>query len=141
MPVVAQGNGAAEFAEAALDPTKHYYVSVLPADAYDGEAGHTMGGARILPGASAVTVNVNKQPLGYAQISIFVFEDNSPTNGAVDGNEPGLGGFEITLEDAGGRYGVSAGTLSQDADGNAAEKLPGLLWWLDPARWRHSQLP
>jgi len=123
MPVVAQGIGAAEFALLALDSTKHYYVSVLPLDATAEDdtgyrLGHTIGGAQIQPGASAVTVIVNKQPLPYAQISAFIFEDNGPTNGAVDGGELGLGGFQITLEDAGGRYGISAGQLSQDADGN-----------------------
>jgi len=119
MPIVAQGVGSAEFAQVALDPTKHYFVSVLPSDAYTG-TGHTIGGAQILPGATQVTVTTNKQPLPYAQISIFVFEDSSPTNGAVDGAElnAGLGGFQVTLEDAGGRYGISAGTLLQDADGN-----------------------
>ena len=117
MPVIAQGSGAAEFAQLALDPAKHYYVSVLPADAHDG-AGHTIGGARILPGQASVTVDVNPQPIPYAQLSIFVFDDSAPTNGAVDGGEVGLGGFQVTIEDAGGRYGVSAGTLSQDADGN-----------------------
>jgi len=119
MPVVAQGSGAAEFAQLALDPLKHYYVSVLPADAASG-TGHTMGGARIPPGATAVTVTVNNQPLPTAQISVFVFEDNSPTNGAVDGAETGLGlgGFQLTFEDAGGRYGISGGTMMQDAFGN-----------------------
>ena len=119
MPIVAQGVGAVEFAQLALDPTKHYYVSVLPADAATG-SGHTIGGAPIPPGSTEVSVNVNSQPLPYAQISILAFEDNSPTNGAVDGAEinRGLGGFQITLEDAGGKYGISGGTMSQDADGN-----------------------
>ncbi len=107
----------------ALDPAKHYYVSVLPADAMDEDGagnrrGHTVGGAQIPPGATTVTVDVNPEPLPYAQISILVFDDSSPTNGGVDANEIGLGGFQITLEDAGGRYGISAGAMSQDADGN-----------------------
>jgi len=122
MPIVAQGNGPVEFTQVALDPLKHYFVSVLPGDAASG-SGHTIGGARIPPGATAVTVNVNDQPLPTAQISIFVFEDSSPTNGAVDGAETGagLGGFQITLEDAGGRYGISGGTMSQDAFGEPLE--------------------
>ncbi len=61
---------------------------------------------------------VNKEPIPYAQISIFTFKDHSPTNGAVDGGEVGLGGVQITLEDAGGRYGISAGMMSQDANGD-----------------------
>ena len=160
MPVVAQGCVGATacsadetqtpFTSVALDPTRHYYVSVLPADAVaetdldpaeDVEdlyrVGHTVGGAQIPPGATSVTVNVNKEPLPYAQISIFIFNDNGPTNGAVDANEAGLGGFQITLEDAGGRYGISAGAMSQDADGNpltnaldcfgGAPPLPGVI--------------
>ena len=133
MPVVAQGcvgnsacsagEDATPFTEAALDPAKHYYVSVLPADAMAEDntgyrVGHTVGGAQIPPGAASVVVNVNKEPLPYAQISILIFNDNGPTNGAVDLNETGLGGFQITLEDAGGRYGMSAGQMLQDADGN-----------------------
>ena len=123
MPIVAQGDGALEFAELALDPAKHYYVSVLPKDAVSVNAaeeaiGHAVGGAQIPPGTRAVTVTVNKQPLPSAQISIFVFDDSSPTNGSVDGNEVGLGGFQVTMEDGGGRYGISAGTMSQDAFGN-----------------------
>ena len=133
MPVVAQGcvgagacsDGEAEtpFSQAALEDGKHYYVSVLPADAMAEDSagnrvGHTVGGAQIAPGASSVTVKVNREPLPYAQISIFVFNDSGPTNGAVDLNESGLGGFQVTLEDAGGRYGMSAGQMMQDADGN-----------------------
>ncbi|PHS17138.1 MAG: hypothetical protein COA86_10815 [Kangiella sp.] len=119
MPIFAQGVGSAEFAQLALDPNKHYFVSVLPSDAGTGE-GHTIGGAQIAPGVAEVLVTANKQPLPYAQISIFVFEDSSPTNGAVDGaeNDKGLGGFQVTIEDGGGRYGIAAGTMSQDADGN-----------------------
>jgi len=121
MPVVAQGctdcdPDSVDIEHLALDPTKYYYVSVLPNDAGTGQ-GHTIGGAQILPGQTAVTVIVNKQEIPTAQISAFVFEDNSPTNGAPDANEPGLGGFTVGLEDAGGRYGISGGTMSQDAFG------------------------
>jgi len=126
MPIVAQGSGPTEFAEVALDPAKHYYVSVLPSDGATGD-GHSIGGAQIPPGATAATVYVNKQPIPTAQISVLVFNDNFPTNGAPDANEPGLGGFEIVLEDAGGRYGISGGTMSQDAFG-----VP-LKNWLDCA--------
>ncbi len=109
------------FSELALDPTKHYYVSVLPNDAGTG-AGHSIGGAPIPPGSinppRTVTVIVNNQPIPTAQISVIAFEDISPTNGVPEANEPRLGGFQITLEDAGGRYGMSGGTMSQDAFGN-----------------------
>jgi large repetitive protein len=131
MPVVAQGCvGAgcnpdnadvpvAAFNQAALDPAKYYYVSVLPNDAGSG-VGHTLGGVPIPPGTSneSVTVIVNNQPIPTAQLSVIVFEDNAPTNGVPDSTEPGLGGFQITLEDAGGRYGISGGTMGQDAYGN-----------------------
>jgi hypothetical protein len=130
MPVVAQGCVGTEcvtdndsipvaaFNQAALDPAKYYYVSVLPNDAGSGE-GHSIGGAQILPGSAGSTVEVivNNQPIPTAQISVIAFEDNAPTNGVPDPGEPGLGGFEILLEDAAGRYGQSPGTLSQDAFG------------------------
>jgi hypothetical protein len=125
---------ATDFAELALDPNKHYYVSVLPADAVSEtdltpdevtflpyRMGHTIGGANIPAAAERtsdqITVITNTQPLPYAQISIIVFEDNRPTNGGIDAGEQGLGGFQITMEDAGGRYGASAGQMSQNADG------------------------
>ena len=148
MPVVAQGCVGAEcnlanpsvppaaFNQAALDPAKRYYVSVLPNDAGTGE-GHSIGGAQVLPGATAVTVIVNNQPIPQAQLSVFAFEDISPTNGVPDAPELGLGGFQIILEDAGGRYGISGGTMSQDAFGNplknyidcfgATPPLPGVI--------------
>lgn len=135
MPVVAQGlsqpdcslvactggvptdpAAAISIGELALDPMKHYYVSVLPNDAGTG-AGHTIGGAQILPGQTAVTVTVNTQEIPTAQISALIFEDISPTNGVPDAGEAGLGGFQIVLEDAGGRYGISGGAMSQDAFG------------------------
>ena len=122
MPVVAAGcsdcTDIVNIQDLALDPAKYYYVSVLPNDAGTGQ-GHTIGGAQIphVTGQKEVTVIVNKQEIPTAQISALVFEDNSPTNGVPDASEPGLGGFEVGLEDAGGRYGISGGTMSQDAFG------------------------
>jgi len=129
MTVIAQGctdcTESLAFNQVALDPTKHYYVSVLPNDAVSFDpangnllAGHTIGGAQILPGQTDVTVIVNKQEIPTAQIAIEVFQDTAPTNGAIDGGEPGLGGFTITLEDSGGRYGISGGTMLYDYYGN-----------------------
>jgi hypothetical protein len=138
MPVVAQGCVGTEclqlnpgvplaasipiasFDMVALDPTKRYYVSVLPNDAYPDGTGHSIGGAQIRAGTngSTISVIVNNQPIPTAQLSVIAFEDNNPTNGVPDPGEPGLGGFEIILEDAGGRYGISGGTMSQDAFGN-----------------------
>lgn len=128
----AQGGSGIEFtlAEAALDPTKYYYVSVLPNDASSG-SGHTIGGAQVAPGATAVTVTLNNQEIPTAQISVYTFDDRAPTNGVPDPGEAPLSGFQIIIEDAGGRYGVSGGTMSQDAFGNpltnALVGTPGCL--------------
>ena len=123
MPVVAQGcvgtlcTEQVPISQVVLDPTKYYFVSVLPNDAGDGD-GHSVGGAPIRPGQTSVQVLTNPQPLKTAQISALIFEDNSPTNGAPDGNEGGLGNFQITVLDAGGRYGMNGGQMSFDAIGN-----------------------
>jgi hypothetical protein len=98
---------------ATLDPAARYYLSVLPDD------GYAMGGTPIRPGDTSVTVHVNKYPLPTAQISVFVFNDNSPLNAAPDlPQEPGLAGFTIFLTEAGGTYGGSGGQVTQDAFGN-----------------------
>src|SRR5262249_41310548 len=90
--------------QVALDPKKHYYISVLPGDAMD--PGHAMGGAQILPGQTDVSVTVEPQSQPPSQVSVFVFEDDHPLNGEHDAsggvdtlspNEPGLGGFNITI--------------------------------------------
>lgn len=96
-----------------LDASKRYYISVLPDD------GYAMGGAAIAAGQTSVTVYVNKYPLPTAQISVFVFQDNSPLNGQPDlPQEQGLAGFTIFLTEAGGTYGGSGGQVTQDAFGN-----------------------
>jgi len=121
-PVVEQGSGPTT--SAALDSEKRYYISVMP------DSGYSVGGAQIAPGQTNVTVYVNPLPIPTAQISVFVFEDNYPTNsapdtatialpgGAADVVEDGIPGFQIILEDAGGRYGASAGQAIMDAFGN-----------------------
>src|SRR6185436_10824047 len=53
-----------------------------------------------------------------AQVRVQVFRDDSPLNGELDGDEVGLAGFAATLEDAGGRYGMSAAQQLMDAFGN-----------------------
>ena len=111
MPVVATGTSANP--TIALDPLKHYYVSVLP------DSGYTIGGAQIAPGQETVNVYVNKLPLPTAQITVFVFEDNNPINNAPDEpQETGLEGFSVTVTDAGGRYGQVGGQMMTDAYGN-----------------------
>jgi len=122
MPVVAKGTdgvdtlplacGAAAAGDPCLDPAKNYFISVLPAD------GYSIGGAPIKAGSDAVTVYVNKHPIPTAQITVLVHEDTSPINNVWDLGENGLAGFSIILEDAGGKYGASAGIQSLDAFSN-----------------------
>ena len=83
-------------------------MSVLPDDAGTGE-GHSIGGTQIPAGPSTrtVTVIVNKQAIPTAQISALAFEDIYPTNGAPEATSR-VSGIQIALEDAGGRYGISA---------------------------------
>jgi len=107
-----------------LDPTKHYYISVLPGDAMD--PGHAMGGAQIAPGQTSVSILVEPQLQAPAKVSAFVFEDDHPLNGEHDAsggvdvlapNEPGLGGFNITIIDLVGMSGDPAGQLTYDEFG------------------------
>jgi hypothetical protein len=126
-----------------LDPTKRYYISVLPGDAADpfaagytgipcGQAGadpstcaigHGMGGAPIAAGQNSVTVLTQPSPYPPANLSVFVFEDDFPLNGEQDGGggvdvlspqEPGLGGFQIHLWDAMGGSGDFTGQMTYD---------------------------
>ena len=134
-----------------LDPTKRYYISVLPGDAANSfenkgsclsnptpSCGHGMGGAPIacVPAAGSVvctattgafpaTVNVLVQPNPFppSKLSVFVFEDDFPLNGEQDSgggidvlspNEPGLGGFNITLFDDAGGTGDATGQMTYD---------------------------
>lgn len=106
-----------------LDPTKHYYISILPGDAGDpvvnGGPGHMMGGVEVNPiditGKAIVTAALQATPLEPAQLSIYIYEDSAPTNGQNDLNEKGLGGFNIILMDAAGRSGDVAGQQTYDA--------------------------
>ena len=94
---------------------KHYFLSVLPTE----EApAYNMGGTQVAPGQDVVTVNVNVLPIPTAQIAVWVFNDNMTINGAIDIGEDFLPGFEILLEEAGGKFGVSAGQVLEDAYGN-----------------------
>src|SRR5438309_1102560 len=134
-----------------LDPTKHYYISVLPGDAANSfenansclsnptpSCGHGMGGVPIacVPAAGSVTctatsgafpatvnVLVQPNPVPPAKLSVFVFEDDFPLNGEHDSgggidvlapNEPGLGGFNITLFDDAGGTGDATGQMTYD---------------------------
>jgi len=137
------GNGftAVNPSQVHLDPSKRYYISVLPGDAADpfgGAAiGHGMGGAPIAaactPSAGSTTctgtfapVTVLSQPSPYppGKFSVMVYEDDFPLNGeldtgggvgAVNANyEQGLGGFQIHLWDAMGKFGDFTGQMSYD---------------------------
>ena len=119
--------------EVALDPTKHYYISILPGDAVgvdgagsDTPGSHQMGGSQIGPGQTAVNVIVEPQNQQPSKLSVFVFRDDHPLNGEHDAgggldvlspNEPGLGGFNITIFDDVGGTGDAAGQLTYDEFG------------------------
>jgi hypothetical protein len=106
-----------------------------------GDIGHGMGGTPIAWDATAgawvnpgvtpppatpagnVAVIVEPTPLTPAKLSVFVFEDDFPLNGEQDGgggidvlspNEPGLGGFQITLFDDAGGTGDATGQPTYD---------------------------
>lgn len=115
MPVVATGSSAlaqAELAAVALDPTKEYFISILP------ETGYALGGAQFSGDQTTADVYLTPYPIPTTQIVIFVHEDMLPINNAWDVGEGGLEGFQIVLEDAGGKYGASAGIQSVDVYGN-----------------------
>jgi len=96
-----------------LDPTKRYYISVLPGDAgtpfqtanlssdcakgsafasHPENCGHGMGGAPIGFGQTAVTILVQPAPLPPSKLSVFVFEDDFPLNGENDAGGGAIGG-------------------------------------------------
>jgi hypothetical protein len=119
-----------------LDPTKRYYISVLPGDAGNSfenlngclsnptpSCGHGMGGAPIAAGQTAVKILAQANPFPPSKLSVFVFEDDFPLNGEQDGgggvdvlspNEPGLGQFNITLFDDAGGTGDATGQMTYD---------------------------
>ena len=112
-----------------LDPTKRYYISILPGDGAtpfetgNASSGHGMGGAPITFAQTAVTVYSQPTPFQTAKLSVFVFEDDFPLNGEQDGgggvdvlspNEPGLGQFNITIMDDAGGPGDATGQVNYD---------------------------
>ena len=123
MPVA--GKGCVDFDDVgcnevapALLPNTHYYVSVVPRSGYSiGGAGFVTDGDGNVP---PTTVYVNQHPIPTAQISILIFHDNAPINNAPDlpSEDPAndadgdgvpdnpMSGFQIIVEDAGGRYGA-----------------------------------
>ena len=117
MPVVGSGDQAVQpMVDTAPDANgvlKRYFVSVLPKT-----GPYTNGGTKIGIGQTDATVTVNKGPQPTAQARVRAFEDNAPLNGVWDATEPGLAGFEVGLDDAGGRYGMSGGQQLMDNYGN-----------------------
>ncbi|KAF3996030.1 hypothetical protein [Glaciimonas immobilis] len=131
--------------DVALDPNKWYYISILPGDAAnpfvsafagdplltpdclnpgaaganDAKCGHTISGGQIAPLAGAAypatIIKVEPNPVRPAQLSVYIFEDSSPTNGDPDATENGLGGFEIRIWDTAGRSGDAIGQITYDA--------------------------
>ncbi len=129
-----------------LDPTKRYYISVLPGDGAipfqtgNASPGHGMGGAPIAAGQLAVTVLAQPTPFPTAKLSVFVFEDDFPLNGEQDAgggidvlatHEPGLSHFNITLFDDAGGTGDATGQMTYDMFNQPlANSLAGTI---DPA--------
>jgi hypothetical protein len=153
-----------------LDPTKRYYLTVFPGDAGNpfananlsadcangvaaatnpGACGHGMGGTplacTIAQGATTcafnpVTVLTQPDPFPPSKLSVFVFEDDFPLNGEVDGaggvdviapQEPGLGGFNITLFDDAGGTGDATGQMTYDMFNQPLQN--SLAGTIDPA--------
>ena len=110
-PVVKSGDQT-NAANITLPDGKRYFASILPT------SGYTISGAPIADGQASVTVICNELPLPTAQITVFVFEDNSPINNVPDAAEPGLANFKVVLYEAGGRYGMSGGQQMLDGFGN-----------------------
>jgi len=136
------GFTAVDPSQVLLDATKRYYISILPGDAAQpfeagyagapdcspagkaaGSCGHGMGGAPIATGQLAVTIFTQPSPYPPAKLSVFVFEDDFPLNGEHDAGggidvlspqEPGLGGFQITLFDDAGGTGDATGQPTYD---------------------------
>ncbi len=122
MPVVAKGTGSAELDALTLDPNKRYYLSVMPGRELvtpAGQPAYQLGGAPISQGQTSVQVRVIAGEIPTAQISVLIFEDNQPINGAPDlPEETGLGGFSLILVEAGGTFGASGGQVTQNAFGD-----------------------
>src|SRR5579871_2029464 len=121
----------------AANPFNNGYLSAPvcdPSGAPNSTCGHGMGGAPVPAlcrlGASTcgtsyapVTILTQPAPFPPSKLSVFVFEDDFPLNGEQDGgggidvlspNEPGLGGFNITLFDDAGGTGDPTGQMTYD---------------------------
>lgn len=150
MPAVASGTDAT-IAQVLNDPSivqpdKRYFLSILPdADPTSGSVSFNMSGVNLPTAAEraaanldTLTVRVTSAPLPTAQIVVQVFEDTQPVNGQHDQpQEPGLVGFSVLVSDAGGRYGMVGGQVTQDAFG----KPLGTTYKIDAARTTDPRSP
>jgi hypothetical protein len=118
MPVVASGNQddlrakLRSLHQGPVTSGRNYYISVLP------DSGYAISGASFKGNQRNIDVFVTAEPTPTAQITIFAHEDIAPINNVWDEGEEGIAGFSIILEDAGGKYGASAGIQSADVFGN-----------------------
>lgn len=89
-------------------PPGRYFVSVMVPN------GYSVGGGPVRPedDGKAVNIIVNKYPIPLSQITVLVFQDNAPINGAPDLPAEGpIDGFRVYMFD-------QLGQQSQDAFGN-----------------------
>ncbi len=113
MPVIDQGTDAdLQKKLKNLKAKKNYFITILP------DSGYNLGGAGFQGDENSVDVYVNPFPIPTAQITIFVHTDMAPINGAWDTGEEGLADFQVVVEDAGGKYGASAGIQSANVYGD-----------------------
>ena len=118
MPVVASGNQddlrakLNSLHQGPVTRARNYYISVLP------DSGYAISGASFRGNQRNIDVFLTAEPTPTAQITIFAHEDIAPINNVWDEGEEGIAGFSIILEDAGGKYGASAGIQSADVYGN-----------------------
>ena len=103
-----------------INPNKKYLVSVIPwhvapagtAPFFSDQAGYGMNGRCVAGNAPSIDVIVAPFPVPTAQITVLVFQDTQPINGALDQPaESGLAGFNILLTDI-------VGKMMQDAWAN-----------------------
>jgi large repetitive protein len=120
MPVVNSGDHTT-IGALTLDPTKRYFISVVPDFAGPGQPAYMSGGTVIVPGQTIATVRVAdiQGGLPTAQITVLAFQDRAPINGVENlPEETGLEGFLVEISDSGGRYGMVGGQITFDVFGN-----------------------
>ena len=124
-PVVASGDNTTPPTNIVLNPAKRYYISIQPIQPL---SMYAIGGNQMKGTDTSVTVLCQPEPLPTAQLTVFVFEDNSPINNEPDlPQELGLAGFNVVLYEEGGTYGMSGGRMMYDIWGNplGTTYLPG----------------